>query len=190
MNTKFLHIGNDPSSKANVLKASLAFAARRISNRWHSQLPRIDTLVIDIDRTLTKEDSTKIALSHLYGRQEADRIMHSTLERFQKGEMSMNQAAEEVFYKLYAKGFKPEDWENIMEIFRCDSGFRMHLIDVLLEFKSRNNLTMAVATRASRTSADWVAKTFGFDFGIGSEESIEAGTFKGFNVLIGVEDAL
>ncbi|MBS3067137.1 haloacid dehalogenase-like hydrolase [Candidatus Micrarchaeota archaeon] len=181
-----------PNSRPFLAAAIAAphFAIRRIiANAAANRAPKIDTIIVDIDRTLTMEDSPKLALQKLCGPKEADKITRSFLLKFRRGEVSLSEMPFIVFNELYSRGFRQSDWATLMEDIGKDSGFRFDIIAALTRLRAMHNVKLVVATRASKLSAEWIARTFGFDYAVGSEERFEDGKFVGFKTLIGAEDS-
>ena len=167
--------------------ASGRFALRRAASHFTSD-PVLDTILVDVDRTITVEDSPKLALQKLCGKEKAKEIMDGFLLDVLKGKISLDDLPTAVFSKLYSCGFKQSDWISIMEELDRSGGFRKELIDAILTIARATGMTSVIATRASKTSANWIARQFGFDFAIGSEEKLRNGTFDGFETIIGAYD--
>jgi len=164
---------------------SVKFAGRKASAPFKAQ-PKVETLIVDVDRTITKEDSPKIALEALCGKKEAKRIFDGFLTSVIRGKTKVDAVHQMVFSELYSHGFKRGDWSALMEQSEKQGGFRTELIDAILEL-SKKGLIPVLATRSSKDSAQWIAKRFGFEHVVGSEEKGN-GKFEGFSMMIGVSD--
>lgn len=163
--------------------ASAKFARRRRSH----EKPEIETILVDVDRTLTAEDSPKLALSKLAGSGEAKRIFDSFPAKVVCGKLKIQDIHGAVYRELYSRGFKRADWPLIMEELERNGGIKRRLIDCLLELGRTHGLTLVLATRASRDGAEWLAKRYGFHHAVGSVEHIN-GSFSGFETMIGASD--
>jgi hypothetical protein len=163
--------------------SSVRFARRR---RLDS-LPKVETLIIDVDRTLTTEDSPKLALEKLVGKVEAKKIFDSFLSRVLRGSLKLQDIHAAVYGELYSRGFRKSDWPLIMEDLDKNGGLKRELIDSLLALSAKENLTLILATRASREGAQWLANRFGFHHAVGSVEMVN-GVFQGFETMIGAAD--
>ena len=169
-----------------LVQAALA-SARFAKRRRNPGRPEIETIIIDVDRTLTKEDSPKLALEKIVGKDEAKRIFDSFLSRVLRGRLKLHEIHDAVYTELYSRGFRRSDWGGIMEELSANGGLKRELIDALLELSERHSLTTVLATRASLDGAQWLARNFGFHHAIGSVESVN-GVFQGFETKIGAAD--
>ncbi len=167
--------------------SSARFAGRRACSRFSSSEPQIDTLIIDVDRTLTAEDSPKLALERIVGREKTHEIFDSFIGRVVKGQLKIQDLHSAVFGELYSRGFRRSDWVGVMEELECSGGLKKPLIDLLLGLSARNGVTLVLATRASQDSASWLAMRYGFHHAIGSVERVN-GSFQGFETVIGARD--
>jgi hypothetical protein len=174
-------------ASTNPLFQVAASSARFAKRRWVGSLPQIETLVIDVDRTITKEDSPKLALEKLVGKEDARRIFDSFFSRVLRGKLKLQDLHSAVYGELYSRGFKRSDWAGIMEDLAKNGGLKRQLIDAFLEISRKENITLVLATRASRDSAEWLARRFGFHHAVGSVEMVN-GVFQGFETKIGVVD--
>ncbi len=166
--------------------SSARFARRRACSRFSSE-PTIDTLIIDVDRTLTAEDSPKLALERLVGKEKTREIFDSFLKRVILGRLGLQDLHAAVFGELYSRGFRTQDWVGVMEDLERTGGLKKPLIDLLLRMSEENGLTLVLATRASRESARWLSARYGFHHAIGSVERVN-GSFAGFETMIGAHD--
>ncbi len=176
---------NNPLIQAAL--SSARFAGRRACSRFSSTDPSIDTLIIDVDRTLTSEDSPKLALQRLVGREKTHEIFDSFLRDVVLGKMRIQDLHGAVFGELYSRGFRQSDWVGVMEDLDRSGGIKKRLIDLLLDLSGSHGLTLVLATRASAESARWLASRYGFHHAIGSVEKIN-GSFSGFETMIGSHD--
>ncbi|MEW6722501.1 MAG: hypothetical protein AB1324_04515 [Candidatus Micrarchaeota archaeon] len=167
--------------------ASPRFALRRLSRKLNPA-PKLDTLIVDVDRTLTTEDSPKAALERLCGKSEAKKLMDGFIRAAIKGDIPLDGLHGEVFRALYERGFKPSDWGALMEEFGRSGAFRTDLVDTIHQIAERERLRVVVATRSSLTGAQWIASRFGFGHAVGSVEYPHNGGFSGFRTVIGVRD--
>jgi hypothetical protein len=94
---------NSPLFQAAI--SSIRFARRR---RFDA-LPKVETLIIDVDRTITREDSPKLALENLVGKAEAKRIFDSFLNRVLRGKLKLQDIHSAVYGELYSRGFRKSD---------------------------------------------------------------------------------
>ncbi len=173
-----------------LLQAALSsarFASRRARTRFSGAEPSIDTLIIDVDRTLTSEDSPKLALEGLVGKERTKEIFDSFLKRVVLGRLKIQDLHAAVFGELYSRGFRQSDWIRVMEDHERSGGLRRPLIDLLLDISGRNGVTMVLATRASAESARWLSARYGFHHSVGSVERVN-GSFDGFEMKIGSRD--
>ncbi|MCI0503659.1 haloacid dehalogenase-like hydrolase [Candidatus Micrarchaeota archaeon] len=168
--------------------SSARFAGRRTAARF-AKPPEIETLIVDVDRTLTREDSPKLALEALCGKAEANRVFHSIVRSAVLGRIPVESINGEVFGELYKRGFRRADWVRIMEEQERDGGLRLDLIEAILTLSNRHGITTVLATRSSEDAALWLAHRFGFGHAIGSRERIN-GSFDGFFRMIGVVDGI
>lgn len=167
--------------------SSARFAGRRTCSRFSAAPPQIDTLIIDVDRTLTAEDSPKLALEKLVGREKTHEIFDSFIGRVVKGRLRIQDLHSAIFGELYSRGFRKSDWVGVMEELERSGGLKKPLIDLLLGLSDRHGLTLVLATRASQDSASWLAARYGFHHAIGSVERVN-GSFQGFETVIGARD--
>jgi phosphoserine phosphatase len=165
--------------------ASARFAGRRL---FSDRQPAIEAIIVDIDRTLTREDSPKLALGELCGKTASDGIFHAFSKRIIKGEVGFDELPYHVFSELYSRGFKSGDWATLMERQVKSGGIRMDLVSSL-QHLSEQGLAIILATRSSIEGAKWLARRFGFFHSIGNEERMEGGEFKGFRTIIGMKDS-
>ncbi len=177
----------NPVLSAFVLSAR--FAGRRAAARF-SGAPEIETLIVDVDRTITREDSPKLALEALCGKGEAGRIFHSIIRKAILGRIRLESINGEVFGELYKRGFRQSDWVGLMERQERDGGLRLDLIESIQALSARRGITIALATRSSEAAAQWLAARYGFRFGVGSIERPMNGSFAGFSRMIGVFDGI
>lgn len=169
-----------------VALSSVRFAVRRAAATF-ARAPMLETLIVDIDRTITREDSPKFALERLCGKEKAKEIFDNILRDVVRGRMGFGDIHGAVFGELYSRGFKRSDWGSMMEILEREGGFRKSLIGLIQEMSAREGFTPVLATRSSREGAKWIARRFGFPFAVGSEENVN-GTFLGFSTAIGIAD--
>ena len=99
---------NNPLMQAAL--SSARFAGRRACSRFSDSEPHIDTLIIDVDRTLTVEDSPKLALERLIGREKTHEIFDSFLGRVVRGNLKIQELHSAIFNELYSRGFRQSDW--------------------------------------------------------------------------------
>ncbi len=168
--------------------SSVRFAGRRAAARFREP-PALDTLIVDVDRTITAEDSPKVAPERMCGKEEAKKVFDGFVRRAIKGELKLDQIHSEVFGELYRRGFKRSDWVLIMQELERKGGLRIRLIDSLTRVASEAGLSTVLATRSSRESAEWLARRFGFSFAVGSVENPSNGVFGGFSLMIGAADS-
>ncbi|MEW6035939.1 MAG: HAD family hydrolase [Candidatus Micrarchaeota archaeon] len=168
--------------------SSVRFAGRRAAARFREP-PLLDTLIVDVDRTITSEDSPKVALERMCGKDEAKKVFDGFVKRAIKGELKLDQIHSEVFGELYRRGFKRSDWVLIMQELERRGGLRFRLIDSLTRVASEAGLSTVLATRSSRDGAEWLARRFGFPFAVGSVENSSNGVFGGFSLMIGAADS-
>lgn len=173
----------------SAVVSSARFAGRRASARFAAP-PQIETLIVDVDRTITREDSPKLALTALCGKGEADRIFHSIIRSAMLGRIPLESINSEVFGELYNRGFRRPDWVTLMEGQERDGGLRLDLIESIQALSVRHGITIVLATRSSEDAARWLATRYGFGFGVGSIERPMNGTFAGFSRMIGVFDGI
>jgi len=175
-----------------VLSAALSsarFAGRRASARFAAP-PQIETLIVDVDRTITREDSPKLALEALCGKEEAGRIFHSIIKSAVLGRIPLESINSEVFGELYKRGFRRGDWVSLMESQERSGGLRLDLVDAISSLWADRGLEIVFATRSSEDAAKWLARRFGFGHAIGSREKSLNGSFEGFSRMIGVADGI
>ncbi len=173
----------------SAIVSSARFAGRRLSSRF-SRAPEIDTLIVDVDRTITREDSPKIALEALCGRERAKKIFDSILKNAMLGRIPLESIHSEIFGQIYRGGFHRSDWAILMSEQERSGGLRIGLIEAITRLAARERMTLILATRSSRDTAEWLARRYGFDYALGSEEKSIDGTFMGFASMIGVSDGL
>jgi hypothetical protein len=173
----------------SAIVSSARFAGRRAAARFCID-PKIETLLVDVDRTITREDSPKLALEHLCGKKEAKRVFDSILQSAALGRIPLESVNSAVFSELYKNGFKRSDWAALMERQDRSGGLRMDLIGAITELAAKENVTLVLATRSSRDSAQWLAGRFGIPFSVGSVERPMNGSFAGFSTMIGVVDGI
>ncbi|HSB46707.1 MAG TPA: HAD family hydrolase [Candidatus Bilamarchaeum sp.] len=171
----------------NPLFQAAVSSYRFAKRRRNAALPELETLIIDVDRTITKEDSPKLALERLAGKAVAERVFESFPRRVIRGELKLQDIHAAVYGELYSRGFRRSDWISVMEELERTGGLKRRTIDALIELSRRESLTLVLATRASRDSAEWLARRYGFHHAVGSVEHVN-GTFQGFETMIGSED--
>jgi hypothetical protein len=172
---------------ANPLLQAAASSARFAFRRRNPSDPRIETIIIDVDRTITKEDSPKVALSKIVGKEEAKKIFDSFLSRVLRGNLKLQDIHSAVYGELYSRGFKRSDWALVMEDLEKSGGIKTDIIDAILDMSRKENVSLVLATRASRDGAEWLARRYGFHHAVGSVEMVN-GTFQGFETMIGASD--
>jgi hypothetical protein len=173
-----------------LLQAALSsarFAGRRASARLSGRRPEIETLIVDVDRTLTAEDSPKVALQNMVGKEKTKEIFDSFIAEVVRGRLRLQDLHSAVFGELYSRGFKKSDWVAVMEGIEKEGGLRESLISSILGLAEREGLTVVLATRASLDSARWLAGKYGFSHAVGSVEKVN-GAFVGFETVIGAFD--
>lgn len=173
----------------SAIVSSARFAGRRTAARF-TKAPEIETLIVDVDRTLTREDSPKLALEALSGKEEAGRIFHSIIRSAIFGRIPPESINGEVFGELYKRGFRRSDWVSLMEAQEKNGGLRLDLIEAIQALSARHGITTVLATRSSDDAACWLAQRYGFGFGVGSIERPMNGSFAGFSRMIGVFDGI
>jgi hypothetical protein len=173
----------------SAVMSSARFAGRRTAARFVAP-PQIETLIVDVDRTITLEDSPKLALEALCGKAEAGKIFHSIIRKAILGRIPLESINGEVFGVLYNRGFRHSDWVSLMEGQERDNGLRLDLIESIQALSARHGITIVLATRSSDAAARWLATRYGFGFGVGSIERPMNGTFAGFSRMIGVFDGI
>jgi hypothetical protein len=173
---------------AQAALSSARFAGRRAASRLSGRRPELDTIIIDVDRTLTTEDSPKAALEMLIGPKKAKEVFDSFLTGVMKGRYKISELHGAIFGELYSRGFRRQDWVGLMEDLERKDMLRKELIGSLTGICRSEGLTSILATRASQDSASWLARRFGFDFAVGSVERSADGRFEGFSLMIGASD--
>ncbi|MFN7991353.1 MAG: HAD family hydrolase [Candidatus Micrarchaeia archaeon] len=167
--------------------AQAALSSARFAKRRMFQPPvQIETIIVDVDRTLTREDSPKLALESLAGKEAAHKVFDRILNDVVLGRLKLGDVHSTVFRELYSRGFKTSDWVSIMEDLERSGGLKSELIGELQGLAGRG-VTVVLATRASYESARWIAGRFGFHHAIGSVERVN-GVFQGFDLVIGAKD--
>jgi hypothetical protein len=173
----------------SAVVSSARFAGRRAAARFAKE-PEIDTLIVDVDRTITREDSPKLALEALCGKEEAGKIFHSIIRSAILGRIPLESINSEVFGELYRRGFRRSDWVTLMEAQERSGGLRLDLIDAISSICVNRNIDIVFATRSSEDAAKWLSRRFGFGHAIGSRERGINGSFDGFSRMIGVADGI
>jgi len=180
-------MGRSGNPVVSAIVSSARFAGRRAASGFMRE-PAIETLIVDVDRTLTREDSPKLAMEALCGKEEAHRVFGEVLRSAMLGRIPLAGIHSAIFGELYKKGFRRSDWAPLMEAEERSGGIRLELIGAIISVCSARSITPVLATRSSRDTAEWLARRFGFPFALGSEERSINGAFLGFSSMIGVED--
>ncbi len=172
-----------------VASSSARFAMRRTMAKA-KHMPRIETIIVDIDRTLTTEDSAQVALERVYGKEEAKERLADYSRKVKRREMGLDQLHMAIFADIYAAGFRQADWTDIMKKLEYSGGFRKGLAEALLRAGRDFAITPVLATRGSDMSAQYVARSLGFRHAIGSIERVRGHDFAGFETIIGAKDSM
>lgn len=182
-------MGRTGNPVLSAFVSSARFAARRAAMRFSSE-PEIETLIMDVDRTITREDSPKLALESLCGKEESSRITHAIIKKAMAGKIPLASINAEVFGEIYSRGFSRADWATVMEGQEKCGGLRIGLVEAVLSLAAREGFTVVLATRSSVDTARWIARRFGIRYAVGSEEAPMNGKFAGFRTIMGVTDVI
>lgn len=172
-----------------AVASSARFASRRAISPIRAK-PAIETLIVDVDRTITAEDSPKLALERLCGKETAKKIFDGFLKSVIRGERRLDNLHLAVFGEIYSRGFRRSDWGALMGELERTGGIRTGMMDSIRRIAEERKLSVVLATRSSQDSAMWLANRFGFEFAIGSVERSGNGSFGGFSTMIGMHDGL
>lgn len=170
-------------------RAAYHFAQRRAGAPLRPK-PVIETIVVDVDGTITRKDSPKLALERLCGPKKASEIIDGYMQDVILGRIKLDEIHSSIFRELYDRGFKRSDWPALMMELDRGGGLRTDMIETLMEIARWKSISTVVATRASLESAEWLMKRFGFQAAVGSVESNSNGSFAGFDTVIGAADNL
>jgi len=171
-----------------LASSSARFAARRTIAKA-KRPPKIETIIVDIDRTLTNEDSAKLALERVYGKERAHERLAGFARKIKRREMAFDQLHTAIFTDIYDMGFKQDDWVVVMEKLKISGGFRRDLADALHKIGADHDIDLVLATRGSDISARYVAESLGFSHALGSIERWDGKDFTGFHTIIGADDS-